>query len=82
MGEYIYMIKFPFNNIVILSGFKKNNIFGKNELFVYLIVKTICLGGISEPQEYALSTPCNKFAYFLLRNKGIASGTKDLEMLH
>jgi hypothetical protein len=46
MGESIQMIKLSLNSLVILSGFKKNHISGKNELFVYLIIKMICLGGI------------------------------------
>ena len=40
------MIKTSLNNFFILGGFKKNYNFEKNELLVYLIVKTIPLGGI------------------------------------
>jgi hypothetical protein len=76
MGEFIYMIKLPLNNLFILGGFKKKHISVKNELLIYLIIKMICLGGILVPQEYALLTPCTKLVYFLLRNQGIAGGTK------
>jgi hypothetical protein len=40
------MIKMSLNSFVILGGFKKNHIHGKNELLVYLIVNKIFLGGI------------------------------------
>jgi hypothetical protein len=46
MSESIQMIKMLLKSFVILRGFKKNYISGKIKLLVYLIVKTICLGGI------------------------------------
>jgi hypothetical protein len=40
------MIKPSLNILVIFSGIKKKHIYGKNELFICLVVKTICLSDI------------------------------------
>ena len=80
MGKPLQTIKSSFNRLDIFTSFKKNDISGNKKKLVYLIIKTVCLGGVWIPQENASSTFSTKFTSLLLWYQGIAGGTKNPEM--
>jgi len=69
MIEYIQTINPLLNIFVSLGGLKKNQIPRQSKLLVYLIIKTICLGGIWVPQEEAFQTPRDNISSFFRGNK-------------
>ena len=76
------MIKWSINRLIIFISFKKKCIPRNNRILVYLIVKTMCLGGVWIPQEKAFSTLSTKLVSFLLWYQGIAGGRKNPKIPH